>query len=279
MNAIQNFAFEDHLVRTVERDGAPWFVGKDVCDCLDLKNYRSSLDLLDDDEKGVHTMDTLGGNQTMIVVSEAGVYRLVFRSRKAEAERFKRWLAHEVLPQIRRTGAYGAPRIEAVAVDVDAPLAARVDAVRLAARLFGRERARALWARIGLPAVPPPLETEAAGDARACLRTLLEHQPGADGRTVRALILDAVDDDAEAELLLRSCGIRLAEEGEAFLVANVSPALEAVFKGTEWGKRRWRIALRRLRGANPHGTTRFSVHGRQTRATLLPVDLIDELSS
>ena len=54
-------------------------------------------------------MGTLGGSQSVIVVSEPGVYRLVFRSRKPEAERFKRWLAHEVLPQIRKTGRFGSP--------------------------------------------------------------------------------------------------------------------------------------------------------------------------
>lgn len=92
------FAFEDNLVRAVKRDEEPWFVGRDVCAVLDLQNVTRSLDRLDADEKGVHTVNTPGGPQEVVIISEPGVFRLVFTSRKAEAERFKRWLAHEVLP-------------------------------------------------------------------------------------------------------------------------------------------------------------------------------------
>lgn len=107
--AINPLLFEgEHLVRQVTSDGELWFVGADVCKVLGLANPHSSLALLDDDEKGVHTMDTLGGAQTVTIVSEAGVYRLVFKSRKPVAERFKRWLAHEVIPSIRKTGSYAA---------------------------------------------------------------------------------------------------------------------------------------------------------------------------
>lgn len=106
---INPFLFEEeHLVRVADREGEPWFVGIDVCKVLGLSNPHSSLALLDDDEKGVHTMETLGGVQGVTVVSEAGVYRLVFKSRKPVAERFKRWLAHDVIPAIRKTGAYSA---------------------------------------------------------------------------------------------------------------------------------------------------------------------------
>lgn len=97
---------EEHLVRQIDRDGEVWFVGNDVCRVLDLANPRSSMALLHEDEKGVHSMDTPGGQQDMTVVSEAGVYRLVFKSRKPVAERFKRWLAHDVIPAIRKTGSY-----------------------------------------------------------------------------------------------------------------------------------------------------------------------------
>ena len=110
MTALIPFVFEEQLVRAVERHGVPWFVGKDVCHCLGLKNTNDALGGLDNDEKGVATTDPLapGGEQTVIVISEPGVYRLVFRSRKPEAERFKRWLAHEVLPKLRRDGAFDA---------------------------------------------------------------------------------------------------------------------------------------------------------------------------
>ena len=94
-----------------EETGEPWFVAKDVCDALGFGNSRSSLALLDEDEKGVHSMDTLGGNQTMTTVSEAGLYSLILRSRKAEAKQFKRWITHEVLPTIRKHGGYLTPKL------------------------------------------------------------------------------------------------------------------------------------------------------------------------
>lgn len=105
---INPLLFEgEHLVRQIDRDGEIWFVGADVCRVLGLANPHSSLALLDEDERDLHTMEGEAGMRDMIVVSEAGVYRLVFKSRKPVAERFKRWLAHEVIPAIRKTGGYG----------------------------------------------------------------------------------------------------------------------------------------------------------------------------
>ena len=97
----------EHLVRQIDMGDEIWFVGADVCRVLGLKNPHSSLALLDDDERGLHTMEGNGGERDMILISEAGVYRLVFKSRKPVAERFKRWLAHDVIPSIRKTGQYG----------------------------------------------------------------------------------------------------------------------------------------------------------------------------
>jgi anti-repressor protein len=93
-------------LRIVDQNGEPWFVAADVCQALDLGNPRSSIALLDDDEKGVHTMDTPGGKQEISIISESGLYSLVLRSRKPEAKKFKRWITHEVLPSIRKHGAY-----------------------------------------------------------------------------------------------------------------------------------------------------------------------------
>ncbi|HHB2481289.1 TPA: phage antirepressor [Bacillus cereus] len=93
-------------VRTIMKDGEPWFVAKDICDVLDIKNPRTSTALLDDDEKGVHTMDTLGGSQEFAVINESGLYSLVLKSRKPQAKSFKKWITSEVLPTIRKTGGY-----------------------------------------------------------------------------------------------------------------------------------------------------------------------------
>lgn len=105
MKIFENSEFG--AVRVVDVNGEPWFVARDVCECLELGNPRTSIALLDEDEKGVHTMDTPGGQQKMSIVSEAGLYSLILRSRKPEAKAFKRWITHEVLPSIRKTGGYG----------------------------------------------------------------------------------------------------------------------------------------------------------------------------
>lgn len=101
--------YQDHPVRIIEQDGEPWFVAKDVCEILEIRNSRSSIALLDEDERGVHSMDTPSGKQEMTVVSEAGLYSLILKSRKPEAKAFRRWVTHEVLPAIRKTGAYVVP--------------------------------------------------------------------------------------------------------------------------------------------------------------------------
>ena len=97
------------ILRGLLVNGEPWFVARDVAQILELGNPRTSLALLDEDEKGVHSMDTLGGKQEMAIISEAGLYSLVLRSRKPEAKAFKRWVTHEVLPAIRKHGGYLTP--------------------------------------------------------------------------------------------------------------------------------------------------------------------------
>lgn len=89
---------------TVLIDGEPWLVAKDVCEVLGLADTNRALAGLDDDEKGTHIMSTLGGNQQVSIINEAGLYSLTIRSRKPEAKLFKRWITHEALPTIRKTG-------------------------------------------------------------------------------------------------------------------------------------------------------------------------------
>lgn len=107
MNQLQNiFDYEGKQVRTVIKDSEPWFVAKDVCEILEISNSRDALSRLDADEKGVVLTDTLGGKQEMSAVNESGLYSLVLGSRKSEAKSFKRWITHEVIPSIRKHGAY-----------------------------------------------------------------------------------------------------------------------------------------------------------------------------
>ncbi|NLI20886.1 MAG: phage repressor protein/antirepressor Ant [Clostridiales bacterium] len=111
-------------VRVVTRDGEPWFIASDVCRALEVGNNRQALSRLDEDEKGVILNDTPGGKQSMAVVSEPGLYALVLGSRKPEAQSFRRWITHEVLPAIRQEGAYMTPeRLHKVLEDPDTLIA------------------------------------------------------------------------------------------------------------------------------------------------------------
>jgi anti-repressor protein len=103
---ITPFSFNGSEVRTITKDGEPWFVAADVCRVLEISNSRDAVSSLDDDEKGVATTDTLGGAQSLNIISESGLYALTFKSRKPEAKAFKKWVTAEVLPAIRKTGSY-----------------------------------------------------------------------------------------------------------------------------------------------------------------------------
>ena len=107
MSELTVFHFEENQVRTVMINGEPWFVGKDVCDALDLKNSRDALNSLDeDDKKTVVISDGNRGNPNMTVVNESGLYDLIFSSRKTEARKFKRWVTKDVLPTLRKENTY-----------------------------------------------------------------------------------------------------------------------------------------------------------------------------
>lgn len=106
----QTFDFRGQVVRTVDMQGEPWFVAVDVCSVLDIDNSRQATSYLDDDERSVITND----GRPLTIVSEPGLFSLILRSRKPEAKAFKRWVTHEVLPAIRKTGHYG---IDVQAID------------------------------------------------------------------------------------------------------------------------------------------------------------------
>ena len=101
---FENAAFGK--IRTLTIDGEPWFVAADVCKALELGNPSMTVDRLDADEKGISSIDTLGGKQRMAIINEPGLYSVILRSRKPEAKAFKRWITHEVIPAIRKYGGY-----------------------------------------------------------------------------------------------------------------------------------------------------------------------------
>lgn len=106
MNEIQIFNYQNNEVRTVELNGEPWFVLKDVCNILGISKYRDTAARLDADERGSVEVDTLGGTQQVIAVNESGLYHVILRSDKPEAAPFRKWVTSEVLPSIRKNGGY-----------------------------------------------------------------------------------------------------------------------------------------------------------------------------
>lgn len=118
----------------VMKDGEPWWVAKDVCDILGIKNARDAISSLDEDEKDtVGISDGNRGNPNMNAISESGLYALILRSNKKEAKRFRKWVTSEVLPSIRKTGSYSVPQISQEELDLRyAELEVNKDSIRLA---------------------------------------------------------------------------------------------------------------------------------------------------
>ena len=106
MNDLQVFDYNGSAVRTVEKDSEVWFVAKDVCDVLELADVTTALRPLDEDEKSLREISGAGQTRMMNIINESGLYSLIFRSNKPEAKVFSRWVRHDVLPQIRKTGSY-----------------------------------------------------------------------------------------------------------------------------------------------------------------------------
>lgn len=172
MHDMIPLSFEDAEVRVMtDEAGEPWFVLADVCRVLEVGNPSDAATRLDEDER--MTLDNAeghsgqrGGARCFNVVNEAGLYRLIFTSRKPAAERFKRWLAHDVLPTLRKTGRFHmeAPAAPAPAPANDEALAdleerrQAVNEISLALRVLGRRAARQLWRSNGL--LPQPSQDE-----------------------------------------------------------------------------------------------------------------------
>lgn len=150
MSALILQQFKGQNLRIVQQEGEPWFVLADLCAALDIKQPVRVAARLEADEKGVNPIHTPGGVQQMTVVNESGLYAVILRSDKPQAREFRKWVTGTVLPELRKTGQYGAPtaqpdfsalerlagitaqaievRVEAKAQEVKAELRAEVDA-------------------------------------------------------------------------------------------------------------------------------------------------------
>ena len=118
-SAIKLFENPLFKIRVIMRCAEPWFVAKDACDCLEIVNASQACQTLDEDEKGIYKVYTLGGSQDMMLISESGLYTLVMRSNKPEAKVFRKWVTSEVLPSIRKTGGYGIRTVDDMINDPD----------------------------------------------------------------------------------------------------------------------------------------------------------------
>lgn len=282
---VQNFAFEEHLVRVVDYQDEKWFVAADVCRVLDIKNPRDAVGRLDEDEKGVASTDTLGGNQEVLIVSESGLFTIILRSRAAMTpgtmpHRFRKWVTAEVLPQIHKTGAYAQdeqamPSYARPTLDKDAPLASRIDAVRVARSIFGKDSARALWLHLGLPAIEPD-EFSNSGEAVYLLRRILDMKPEAgDGRTMRSLILDALEGDDNAMTVCVSNGVKPVDNPEGYYVGQSHPSIRQLYAVSPWKDGAWRMAVRRLSGITQRAE-RMTFYGHQSRVMFMPLNTLDD---
>src|SRR6266850_655687 len=125
------FQFETHSLSAITDDnGDPWWIAAEVCAILEIKNVSDAVARLDPDEKNTIVLsDGTPGNPTTLIISEAGRYFLAMRSRKAAAKKFQRWITHDVIPQIRKTGSYSLPSTQ-VSADPWDILAGLVEAGR-----------------------------------------------------------------------------------------------------------------------------------------------------
>ena len=276
------FDFEEQAVRVVMKDDAPWFVAADACRVLGIENHRNVVARLDDDEKGVHTMDTLGGSQQMTIISESGLYALIFTSRKDEARRFRKWVTAEVLPAIRATGRFlaqdddddgrplafppGSEMVTGIASCTARDMLAWLDLIREARRIGGRPAGLRMWAQSPLPPLEPgnlsPGLTPA--DGRACLTHMLAVQ--VDGQSVADLIA-ANDYDALSHLALR-----LLDTG-LFVGNGDTPGTRRLFAGTDWAGGAHRAALLALPGARTCGNRTLAY--RSMRGIVVPMSAVE----
>ena len=249
MNPISNFAFDEQLIRVIERNDEPWFVLNDVCRVLEHTNSRVASQRLDDDEKGVTNVYTLGGSQEVVIINESGLYSLVLTSRKPEAKRFKKWVTASVLPAIRKTGSYR-PELAPPPRSADAPwpvdeTARKIAMVTEARMTHGATFAQRLWSELGLPEPQKQLAQRVDEQALLALAHLLNTVW--QEKTIREWINAAYRSESAAKTALKDLKIEL--KGDGFIVPLVNRHVAEIFENTPW-PRPFEF-FRRLPGTKP----------------------------
>lgn len=267
------FDFEEQAVRVVMRGDEPWFVANDVCRVLEIGNSRDAIARLDDDERDcVGITDAIGRDRETNVVSESGLYALVFTSRKPEAKRFRKWITAEVLPAIRKTGRYEHPAaVEAPPTGTGeiAGMPIReaelwLQMVREARLTRGNVAAVSIWDGSPLPRLAP---VRGAGVTREDGAEALAHL----NEVVAVLVSQARNRSPEAIDALTGFGCRVRDEG--LFVGNPNhPGVERLFAGSRFTGGRYRAALLALPGVEVAAPASI---GRVTcRGVVIPFRLI-----
>ena len=176
MNDLQIFNYRDSTLRTIERDGELWWILADVCRVLDIKNPSDTASRLDSDELGLtEVVDSKGRRKKANIINEPGLYNVIMRSDKPEAKDFKRWVTHEVLPSIRRTGAYTSPAMTPAQL-----LAAQAQVLVVMERRMNemQDQAQALETKVdnAIKAFSRPAQDHWKADIDTAIKTLCEDQ-------------------------------------------------------------------------------------------------------
>ena len=137
MNELQIFNYNDMPIRTIEKDREIWWVLKDVCGALKISDHITVAKRLDHDEVGqTQVVDRRGQKQMTYIINEPGLYNVIIRSDKPEAKSFKRWVTHEVIPSIRKNGAYSVPAPYTPAMPDGVTFSSAVGFMRLTRRVM-----------------------------------------------------------------------------------------------------------------------------------------------
>ncbi|MET4734751.1 hypothetical protein ABIE64_003490 [Thalassospira sp. MBR-102] len=258
-----SFDFEGQSVRTVDIEGAIWFVHADVCQVLEMRSPHKAAERLDDDEKGRTIIPTPGGKQELTIINESGLYSLILTSRKEAAKRFKKWVTAEVLPALRKHGHYEMPGIVPVSSRKNLPPSAiprserhyDLALVREARATYGEAGARYVWANSAtLPDMSCMSEQDRLDDlarmrAEDCLRYLLRHSMGRGVPVSEMIVFAQYRDDVKIALEERGIKVSPSRYRGKVILASDHPFLNKVYAPTDWAGIYQRV-LKDLPGAH-----------------------------